>query len=61
MLVPGVRPAGEAVQDQARVVTPTDAVANGATYIVIGRPVTASADPLAAIDRINAELSATTR
>ena len=61
ILVPGVRPAGEATQDQARVVTPTEAVGAGASYIVIGRSVTTSADPVSAMDRINAEISSATR
>ncbi len=44
-MVPGVRPAGASVDDQARVVTPGDAIARGADWIVVGRPVTAAADP----------------
>lgn len=56
LLVPGVRPAGEATQDQARVVTPTRAVEAGATYIVLGRAVTAAADPAVAMERINREI-----
>ncbi len=51
-LVPGVRPAGASVNDQARVVTPEAAAADGARYLVIGRAVTAAADPLAAWDAI---------
>jgi orotidine-5'-phosphate decarboxylase len=58
LLVPGVRPAGEAAHDQARVVTPGDAVKAGARYIVIGRAVTKAADPSAAMDRISAEIAA---
>jgi orotidine-5'-phosphate decarboxylase len=56
LLVPGVRPAGEASHDQARVVTPGDAVRAGARYIVIGRPVTGAADPSEAIARISREI-----
>lgn len=56
ILVPGVRPKGEASQDQARVVTPAEAVAAGARYIVVGRPITASPDPARAMDRINVEI-----
>ncbi len=44
-VVPGVRPAGGSVDDQARVVTPERALADGADYLVIGRAVTAAADP----------------
>ena len=56
LLVPGVRPAGEAAHDQARVVTPGDAVRAGARYIVIGRAVTRATAPAAAMDRINREI-----
>jgi orotidine-5'-phosphate decarboxylase len=56
-----VRPAGEAVQDQARVVTPAQAVQAGASYIILGRAVTASADPESAMDRINSEIASATR
>jgi len=48
IVTPGVRPAGEAHADQARVVTPGDAIAAGATYIVVGRPITEAPDPAAA-------------
>jgi orotidine-5'-phosphate decarboxylase len=61
ILIPGVRPAGEARQDQVRVVTPGEAVAVGASYIVVGRSVIASSDPAGAMDRINAEIAAATR
>jgi orotidine-5'-phosphate decarboxylase len=58
LLVPGVRPAGESSQDQARVVTPGEAVKGGARYVVIGRSVTKAADPAVAMERINQEMSA---
>ena len=45
ILIPGIRLAGGARHDQARVVTPEDAVAAGASYLVVGRAVTASTDP----------------
>jgi orotidine-5'-phosphate decarboxylase len=45
IVTPGVRPAGSSHGDQARVVTPADAIAAGATHIVVGRPITAAADP----------------
>jgi orotidine-5'-phosphate decarboxylase len=51
VLVPGVRAAGGAAQDQARVVTPSEAAAAGATYVVIGRMVTAASDRQAAMSR----------
>ncbi|HLV85772.1 MAG TPA: orotidine-5'-phosphate decarboxylase [Candidatus Sulfotelmatobacter sp.] len=48
IVTPGVRPAGTAVGDQVRVVTPAQAIAAGATHIVVGRPITDAADPAAA-------------
>ncbi|KAA2213834.1 orotidine-5'-phosphate decarboxylase [Teichococcus oryzae] len=48
LVVPGVRPAGSATGDQARTATPEDTVAAGADWLVIGRPITAAADPGAA-------------
>ena len=47
IVTPGVRPAGSHVADQVRVVTPAEAIAAGATYIVVGRPITEAADPAA--------------
>jgi orotidine-5'-phosphate decarboxylase len=48
LVTPGVRPAGTASHDQARVATPQEALSNGADLLVIGRPITAAADPGAA-------------
>jgi orotidine-5'-phosphate decarboxylase len=45
IVTPGVRPAGKDHADQTRVVTPTQAISAGATYIVVGRPITAAPDP----------------
>jgi orotidine-5'-phosphate decarboxylase len=56
LVTPGIRPAGSARDDQARVITPAAALANGADYLVIGRPITQAADPLAALAAINASL-----
>jgi orotidine-5'-phosphate decarboxylase len=56
LVTPGIRPAGSARDDQARVVTPAAALANGADYLVIGRPITQAADPVAALAAINASL-----
>jgi orotidine-5'-phosphate decarboxylase len=57
LVVPGVRPAWAAHDDQKRVMTPREAVAAGADALVIGRPVTRSDDPVAAVRRIVAELA----
>ena len=57
LVTPGIRLAGDAAGDQRRVVTPADAVALGSDYLVIGRSITAAADPLAALRRVHAELS----
>lgn len=57
LVVPGVRPAGSAAGDQARVATPAEAVAAGADWIVVGRPITAAPDPAAAAAAIAAELA----
>lgn len=59
LITPGVRPAGSASQDQARVATPEEAVAAGADLLVIGRPVTAAPDPGAAVAGIAASLRRT--
>ena len=58
VVTPGVRPAGAALDDQARAATPSDALANGASHLVIGRPITAAADPRAAALAIAAEMAA---
>jgi orotidine-5'-phosphate decarboxylase len=57
---PGVRPAGADHGDQARVVTPAEAIRAGATHIVVGRPITAAKDPAAAARAIQQEISGTT-
>ena len=56
LVTPGVRPAGSAVGDQARVVTPAAAIDAGATHIVVGRPITGASDPADAVRAILAEL-----
>ena len=56
LVVPGVRPAGSAAGDQARTATPAEAVAAGADWIVLGRPLTGAPDPAAAAASIAAEL-----
>ncbi len=56
LITPGVRPAGAATQDQSRVATPEQALADGADLLVIGRPITAADDPAAAAAAIAATL-----
>ena len=61
LITPGVRPAASAADDQVRVATPGAAISAGASYLVVGRPVTQAGDPLAALAAINAEISAARR
>jgi orotidine-5'-phosphate decarboxylase len=56
LITPGVRPAGSAANDQARVATPEEAVRSGADLLVIGRPITGASDPGAAAAAIAASL-----
>jgi orotidine-5'-phosphate decarboxylase len=58
-VVPGIRPAGADIGDQKRVVTPSQALADGASVLVIGRPITGAADPRRAIMDIVAGLEQT--
>jgi len=53
LVTPGIRPAGSTRDDQARIVTPEDAVERGANYLVVGRPITGASDPVAALAAIN--------
>ena len=57
IVTPGVRPAGAEIGDQKRIETPARAIANGATHIVVGRPIWQAADPAAAARAIAAELA----
>jgi orotidine-5'-phosphate decarboxylase len=57
IVTPGVRPPGGSVGDQVRVVTPAEAVASGASYIVVGRPITEAADPAAEAKAILGQIS----
>ena len=58
LVTPGVRPAASSLDDQVRVATPGAAIAAGAHYLVVGRPVTRAPDPLAVLAAINAEIAA---
>jgi len=58
LVVPGIRPAWSGADDQKRVMTPAQAVRDGADYLVIGRPITAAAEPVEAVKRISVEIVA---
>ncbi|MBR0715240.1 orotidine-5'-phosphate decarboxylase [Bradyrhizobium liaoningense] len=57
LITPGIRPAGSATGDQKRIMTPGRAIAAGADYLVVGRPVVEAADPKAVADAIHAEIA----
>lgn len=59
LVIPGIRPAGGAVGDQKRVATPADALRSGASYLVVGRPITQAADPARAAEAILLEMAQT--
>ena len=56
LVVPGIRPAGSAADDQRRIATPAQAIADGASMLVVGRPITRAADPAAAAQSILQEI-----
>jgi len=58
LVTPGIRPAGSAACDQTRILTPAQAMRAGADDLVIGRPITQAADPVAELERIAAEIAA---
>jgi orotidine-5'-phosphate decarboxylase len=58
LVTPGIRPAGAGVGDQKRVMTPKAAIAAGADYLVVGRPILEAVDPKAAADQIISEIAA---
>jgi orotidine-5'-phosphate decarboxylase len=58
IVTPGIRSKGASVDDQARTVSPSEAIAAGADYIVVGRPITRAADPRKAAEAIAAEIAA---
>jgi len=58
LVTPGVRPQGASLDDQARVLTPAEAIRQGSSYLVMGRPITQAEDPVAALAAVNQELGA---
>ncbi len=56
LVTPGIRPAGAAIGDQKRIATPAAALAAGASYLVVGRPITQASDPAKAVNAILAEM-----
>ncbi len=58
LVTPGVRPATASLDDQTRVMTPGDAIRAGSSHLVVGRPITAATDPLAALSAIAEEVAA---
>jgi len=58
IVTPGIRPKGSEVHDQARTVTPAQAIGAGADYLVVGRPITSAPDPRAAAEAIVGEIAA---
>ena len=57
LVTPGIRPAGSEAGDQKRIMTPVDAVQAGSSYLVIGRPITQSPDPVQALQNINTDIA----
>jgi orotidine-5'-phosphate decarboxylase len=57
LVIPGIRPTGSAIEDQKRVATPAQAIAHGASMLVVGRPITRAADPAAAAQSILNEIA----
>jgi orotidine-5'-phosphate decarboxylase len=57
LVTPGIRPAGTTAGDQKRIMTPSAAIAAGADYLVVGRPIIAAPDPRAAAEAIIAEIT----
>jgi orotidine-5'-phosphate decarboxylase len=61
LVTPGIRTAADAAGDQKRIVTPGEAIRMGASFLVVGRPVTRAADPLTALAAINSEVEGAVR
>ncbi|MEQ9566204.1 MAG: orotidine 5'-phosphate decarboxylase / HUMPS family protein, partial [Pseudomonadales bacterium] len=56
-VTPGIRPSGAAANDQTRIMTPLAAIESGADYLVVGRPITESDDPIKVVKNILAEIA----
>ena len=56
LVTPGIRPVGANADDQHRIVTPGDAISDGSSYLVVGRPITKADNPLESLDKINTEV-----
>lgn len=56
-VTPGIRPAGAAINDQTRIMTPSAAIKSGADYLVVGRPITEADDPMKVVKKILAEIA----
>ena len=61
IVTPGIRPIGAAAGDQHRIVTPSQAIKDGSDYLVIGRPITQSENPLQVLQEINTEVESSLR
>jgi orotidine-5'-phosphate decarboxylase len=57
LVIPGIRPAGSETNDQKRLAAPADAIVNGASYLVVGRPITQAADPAVAAQAVLKEMA----
>jgi orotidine-5'-phosphate decarboxylase len=57
LVIPGIRPAGAAIGDQKRIATPAEALRQGASYLVVGRPITQAPDPAEAAEAILKEMA----
>jgi orotidine-5'-phosphate decarboxylase len=56
LVIPGIRPIGSAIEDQKRIATPAQAIAHGASMLVVGRPITRAPDPAEAAQAILEEI-----
>jgi len=57
LVTPGIRPAGATQDEQKRITTPSQAIRNGANYLVIGRPITQASDPVLLLQQLNDEIA----